>query len=175
MMVKELGAEPGDRGDFSACRGSQEEVVQELGRRDRTRDQQTIAGAGAGHVQQVPLGGVHLIKVRVVGNRYEPLHERLDLVVTSHDGDGAEPQTEGQPHHADRVVRLEHKCSSSREYYTNTGRVFTWWLHTVRTKGAGHGERSNPLRASEVFQFARWVGMPLHFRRMNLASCRDSG
>ena len=84
--------------------GRAPEIVQELRRRLDARDQQVVARAGAGDVEQVPLGVVDLLQVGVVADGLDALLQRNDLVVAGHHDDGAELQPLGQVHRADRDV-----------------------------------------------------------------------
>jgi hypothetical protein len=52
----------------------------------------------------MPLGVVHLLQVSVVADRLDALLQRNDLVVASHDHDGATLELRGQVQGADRDV-----------------------------------------------------------------------
>ena len=105
------------------CRGNQEErpatplttrernpcdetsfpqIIQEFRCRFDARHQQMIPCAGAGDVKQVPLRVVDLFEIRVVRDRFDPLLQRNDLIVTGHHHDGTEFQALGEMHRADR-------------------------------------------------------------------------
>ena len=75
---------------------SVQQILQELGRRLDTGDQQMIAGAGAGDVQQVPLCVVDILEIGIVGDRLDALLQRQNLVVARHDRDGPEFETFGK-------------------------------------------------------------------------------
>lgn len=78
------------------------EVIQELGRWLHGRDHQVVAGARAGHVEQVPFRVVDLLEVGIVGYVLDPFLEGDDFIVTRHDCDSAKLQSLRQRHGAYR-------------------------------------------------------------------------
>src|SRR5712671_380819 len=85
----------------SVWRRNYAQVVEKLRGRLDTRHQQVVAGAGAGNVEQVPLGVVGVFEVGVVGDVFDPRLQGHDFVVTGGDDDGAVFESLGQVHRAD--------------------------------------------------------------------------
>jgi hypothetical protein len=77
------------------------EVVQKFGSGLDTRNQQMIPSAGAGDVEQVTLGIIDLLQVRIVADRLDALLQWYDLVVAGHHRDGPKFKPLRQVHGAD--------------------------------------------------------------------------
>jgi len=78
------------------------QVVEKLRRRVEAGDEQGVAGAGAGDIQQVAFGVVDLLEVGTVCHRLYPPLQRHHLIVARHDGEGPELEALGPVHHSNR-------------------------------------------------------------------------
>ena len=63
------------------CRAAERQVVQKLRGRGDAGNQQVIPRPGAGHIQQVALGVVNLLKIGVVGDGFDALLARNHFIV----------------------------------------------------------------------------------------------
>lgn len=66
------------------------EIRKELGRGINGGDVEAFAGTGAGHIEEVTLGGVNFLEIRLVGDVFDAFLERNNFVVAGHDDDRAE-------------------------------------------------------------------------------------
>src|SRR5271166_1593892 len=80
------------------------EVVQEFGDGRDTRNKEMITRARTGDIEQVALGVVDLLQIRIVADRLDALLQGHDLVIAGHDGDSTEFQSLRQMHGADGDV-----------------------------------------------------------------------
>jgi hypothetical protein len=78
------------------------DVIQKFGYGLDARNEQMIAGASAGNVEQVSLGVIHLLEISVVTDSLDALLQGNDLVISSHHNYSAEFQTLGEVHGTDR-------------------------------------------------------------------------
>jgi hypothetical protein len=74
--------------ELPAARVYHLDLYRQLRGRLDAADQQAVAGAGAGDVEEVALGVVDLFEVGLVGDGLDALLQRQHLVVAGHDGDG---------------------------------------------------------------------------------------
>jgi hypothetical protein len=63
-----------------------------------------IPRAGAGHVEQVALGIIYFLQIRIVADRLDALLQRNYLVVAGHHDHSPKLQSLGEVHGADRNV-----------------------------------------------------------------------
>ena len=80
--------------------------MEELRGRGDASNEEVIAGAGAGDVEEVAFGVVDLVEVGVVGDGFDAGLEGDDGVVAGEDGDGAEFEAFGEVHGADGGVAV---------------------------------------------------------------------
>ena len=78
------------------------QIVEKLRCGAAARDQQVIAGARAGDVEEMPLGVVDVGEISVVRDGLDSFLERKHYIVAGHDDDRAELEALCQMHGADR-------------------------------------------------------------------------
>jgi hypothetical protein len=77
------------------------EVVQELGRGSHAGNQQMISRSGAGNVEQLALGVIDFLQIRVIADRLDTFLQGYDFIVACHHDHGPKLQTFGEVHSAD--------------------------------------------------------------------------
>lgn len=77
------------------------EVIQEFRHGSDPSYEQMVSGTGAGDVEQMALGVIDLLQIRIVTDRLDTLLQGDYFVIAGHYNHGAELQTFGEMHSAD--------------------------------------------------------------------------
>ena len=81
-----------------------DQIIKKLRRWIDAGHKQMITSSGAGDIEQVTLGVVDLLKVRIIGYGFDTFLERHDFVIAGHHRDSSELKPLSQVHGADRNV-----------------------------------------------------------------------
>lgn len=76
------------------------EITQKLRTWPQRGDKQTIAGARASHIEEVPLGRVDIVELDLVSDRLDARPQGKLILIAADHGDSLELQTLGEVHDA---------------------------------------------------------------------------
>ena len=93
-------------------------IFQKFGGRFGAGHKQMIAGTGTGHIEQVPLRAVNILKVTFVGNSFDALLKRNHLIIAGHHANSPELQSlwQGAWYLRTGVPVRSSTCSSRTRY-----------------------------------------------------------